>query len=232
MYCSALTAADFPACTKIGSYAFNYCSSLTAISFPACTDLGSRPFAACSNLEVVQFPALSTISINDEFASLPKLKEAVFPICKSIYQNVFLDCSRLSAVSFPELVTITPYNATTSQYGTFRNTALKSVYFPKLQSLGANTFHRCSLLSIASFPSCSFIGGYAFYSCVALESLFLLGSTVATLYNKNAFGSTPMSDSSYLGHFGSIYVPASLVDSYKSAANWSLYSARIAAYSE
>jgi hypothetical protein len=58
-------------------------------------------------------------------------------------------------------------------------------------------------------------------------SLTLTNSSVAKLDDINAFGGTPMSTSSYTGSFGSIYVPASLVDVYKSATNWTKYAARI-----
>jgi hypothetical protein len=57
----------------------------------------------------------------------------------------------------------------------------------------------------------------------------LAGSSVVTLSNVTAFANTPISASSHLGTFGSIYVPASLVDAYKSATNWVTYAARITA---
>ena len=47
-----------------------------------------------------------------------------------------------------------------------------------------------------------------------------------------ASASTPMVNSTYTGSFGSIYVPASLVDSYKASANWSALSDRITAIIE
>ena len=55
---------------------------------------------------------------------------------------------------------------------------------------------------------------------------------IVSLGNKNAFYNTPMSKSTYTGSFGSIYVPASLVNSYKTATNWSTYSARITSIPE
>jgi len=57
---------------------------------------------------------------------------------------------------------------------------------------------------------------------------------VCTLSNINAFGSTPISNytTSTGGVYGSIYVPASLVDSYKTATNWATYSNRITAIVE
>ena len=60
-------------------------------------------------------------------------------------------------------------------------------------------------------------------------SLFIDYSSVAKLSAVNAFANTPMSNSTYTGSFGSIYVPASLVAAYQSATNWATYSARITA---
>lgn len=53
--------------------------------------------------------------------------------------------------------------------------------------------------------------------------------SVVPLGNKSVFATTPMSLSTYTGSFGSIYVPASLVDAYKSATNWATYADRITA---
>ena len=54
-----------------------------------------------------------------------------------------------------------------------------------------------------------------------------MSTTMTTLQNTNAFINTPISNSTYLGYYGSIYVPSSLVDTYKSATNWATYSDRI-----
>jgi hypothetical protein len=60
----------------------------------------------------------------------------------------------------------------------------------------------------------------------------LYHSSVVTLSGAAVFTSTPMSNSTYTGEFGSIYVPASLVDAYKSATNWTTYANRITALPE
>jgi len=55
-----------------------------------------------------------------------------------------------------------------------------------------------------------------------------MGSSVCTLSNVNAFTSTPISNytTSTGGVHGSIYVPASLYDTYIASTNWATYSAR------
>jgi len=54
-----------------------------------------------------------------------------------------------------------------------------------------------------------------------------MGTDVPTLSNSNVFSYTPVVDSSYIGTYGSIYVKSSMLDSFKTATNWSLYSNRM-----
>ena len=55
---------------------------------------------------------------------------------------------------------------------------------------------------------------------------------MVTMQNSNALHSTPFSLSSYLGVFGSIFVPESLVATYKANDTWSWYADRITSYVE
>lgn len=127
---------------------------------------------------------------------------ANFPSATSIGSNAFYSCTNLTTADFSVATTI-----------------------------GSYAFNNCSKLTTADFPAVTSIGSSAFYNCKALESIYFRASTVATL-KANVFINTPMSISTFLGHFGSIYVPASLVDTYKSATNWSAYADRITSYVE
>ncbi len=129
------------------------------------------------------------------------LTEANFPACKIIGDAAFYACLRLTSVSFPACTTI-----------------------------GVNAFNNCTSLTEASFPACRTIGRGAFAGCTRLVSLTLGASSVVSLNNSDAFRSTPIAGySTTAGMYGSIYVPASLVESYKTAAKWSLFSSRITA---
>lgn len=45
--------------------------------------------------------------------------------------------------------------------------------------------------------------------------------------NSNAFSSTPIGGyRTYAGQYGSIYVPTSMLTTYKTASNWSYFSSR------
>jgi len=53
-----------------------------------------------------------------------------------------------------------------------------------------------------------------------------MGSSIPSV-GTTIFSNTPIHLSTYLGYFGSIYVPASLLASYKTATNWATYSNRM-----
>lgn len=117
-------------------------------------------------------------------------------------------------------------------YAFYKCIALTTASFPNVTDIGNSAFYSCSLLPTVNFPKVTSIGTAAFQYCRSLTTAIFLASSVATMVNANAFNSTPMSNSTYTGSFGSIYVPASLVSAYKSATNWSAYAARITSYVE
>lgn len=216
--CSLLTSINCPSCTSIGSNALYNCKSLASASFPVCTSIGSSAFAYCSTLTSANFPACITIWSN-AFYSCKSLTSVDFSSCKTIRSSAFAYCYALASINFPECTTIESI-----AFGYC--SALTSVNFPACTTIGSNAFGYCSTLAVASFSSCNIIYMYAFRNCISLESLYLLSTSVCTLSSTNVFMSTPMSLSTYLGYFGSIYVPSSLLFNYQTAKNWSVYSSR------
>ena len=195
-WCKSLTAVSFPACTTIRSHAFEYCMSLTIASFPACTSMDYYAFWICRSLTTARFPK-----------------------CTYIGDYAFSGCTSLTTVSFPACT----YIGRTA----FDFCPLTTVSFPACTSIANSAFGRCSSLTTASFPKCTYIGSYAFRGCIRLKSLYLTNSSVATLYNSNTFSSTPIGGySTTAGTYGSIYVPASLLASYKVKTNWTYFSSR------
>lgn len=71
------------------------------------------------------------------------------------------------------------------------------------------------------------IGSASFRECGSLSSLVVYSESVPILSNSNAFMLTPIADGT-----GYIYVLDNLVDSYKSATNWSTYAEQIKSISE
>ena len=237
--CSSLTSVSFPVCTSISSYAFAYCSNLTSVSFPACTSIGSYAFWNCVRLTSVSFPVCKSIS-GSAFGYCSNLTNVTFPVCTSIGSSVFYDCSKLTSVSFPACTNIgnyafySCYSLTSVKFPACKNisgsafaycSGLTSVSFPVCTSIGSSAFGYCSNLTSLSFPVCTSISSYAFRGCSKLTSIYLGASTVCTLSNSNAFSLT-----SIWSNKGSIFVPASLFTSYKTASQWSYFSNRIFSY--
>ena len=220
---SSLTTVSFPNATNIGGYAFCSCSSLTTASFPNATNIGSNAFYCCSSLTTASFPNATSIG-SYAFGYCASLTTVSFPNATNIGSNAFYVCSSLTTASFPSATSIGPYAFCSCS-------SLTTVSFPNATSIGNSAFYGCRSLTTASFPSAKSIGNQAFRGCSKLMSLYILASSVATL-GTSVFVATPMSNSTYTGSFGSIYVPASLVSAYQSKANWSAYSNRITSYVE
>ena len=142
-------------------------------------------------------------------------------------------------VDFPNVITINQY-AFTNQY------FITKFNFPKLQTLGERSCMYCKAVTEIVLPEVRTIGQYAFFCNSSnigklkkidlgkvtniaayafqyhssLETLIIRSDSVCTLANTNALSNT---GSRY------IYVPAALVDSYKSATNWSSFKSYIRA---
>ena len=208
--------------TSVGALAFASCTSLATVSFPNVTFIGAFAFSACSNLTSIYFPNVTFIN-NNAFQICSKLASANFPNVTSISGAAFQNCYDLSTISFPNVTSISG-----NAFG--HCSKLTNASLPNALNLGQAAFASCTSLATVRLDNVTSIGNQCFKSCVKLESVYILASSVPTMTGSTVFGSTPMSLSSYLGHFGSIYVPASLVSSYKTARNWSYYADRITSY--
>ena len=93
----------------------------------------------------------------------------------------------------------------------------------KIDVIRGYAFYGYSTLTNVSFPVVTSIDGYALQYCSSLTTIYVgtESDTICTLSNTNAFNNCT--------NLTNIYVPASLVDSYKSATNWSNYASKIKA---
>lgn len=119
------------------------------------------------------------------------------------------------------------------------NSSVRSVSFENVVTLGERVFNVCADLSDVNFPRAEVIEAYAFFRTISLkilrlpscleigasalsssgiETLILGSGKVCALLNTSALNSTPIANKK-----GYIYVPKSLVDSYKTATNWTKY---------
>ena len=242
MQCGSLTYASLPKCTILSTSAFQGCTSLRSIYLPECTSIGYLAFQYCSSI-----PYLDSTN----FGNLQTISSSAFNYCRGIsYVNlskvvtlgysVFMGCYGLLSVNLAMCISV--------PQATFSNcSSLTTVLLPSCSVIGQSAFTNCALLSYISIPNASFISGQAFTNCFALTSIslpkctnmstyifsscsnlmsvYLFGSVVPSIA-QYTFALSPMS-TSVNGVYGSIYVKASMYNSFLANSIWSKYSARI-----
>lgn len=204
---SSLVEAAGQQVSEIYGSAFRSCAGLEGVSFPECTLIGAYAFAYCSNLVDLFVPKINQISA-----------------------YAFAYCRNLPAVSFAEAELIEGMSVFTSC------ASLSLAILPKVHgNLGGGAFMSCSgletvILGNMTSSSLTFSNANAFQSCTKLKSLYLLYTSVVSMgysqYGIDPFKYTPIVNSSYIGEFGSIYIPFSLLSLYQARQYWSAYSAR------
>lgn len=198
----------------VASNAFWDNKNIQIVNLPYATSVGNNAFQNCSSLKQVDLPMCSYIG-NGAFSSCSSLAQVNLPMCSKIDAYVFQRCSSLKQVDLPMCSSIV--------YAIFSGcSSLSQVSLPVCSYIGYNAFNKCSSLTQMSLPMCSKIDDYAFGYCSSLSIITIGYSSVCSLGGSNAFNNTLITPSK-----GSIYVPASLVDSYKSATNWSYFSTQI-----
>ena len=115
----------------------------------------------------------------------------------------------------------------TSQYCLAGRNNLITVELPNVKELQTRACFMCSNLERIELDNIERFYSGVFYGNYALKSVVIRTSTVATLVARDVF-----SNSAIASGTGYIYVPDNLVNSYKSATNWSDYANQIKPISE
>lgn len=110
------------------------------------------------------------------------------------------------------------------RYGLAGCTKLSSVVLPAVQITNANAMLGCSALTKADFSNLQHIQHSTFYGDKKFATLIIRTQAVAKLDATSAFKDTLIASGK-----GYIYVPSALVNSYKTATNWSTYADQIRA---
>ena len=251
--CDALTSINLPLVTSIEQSAFGQCNSLTSVNLPLVEIIGSTAFQNCKSLETVNIPSAISIysyafqkckKLQTITGSLIEtIEQRAFEYCTAltsidlskvteIGQYAFQNCTALTSIDLPSITSIESHafyscksltsvnlpSTTSLKESAFLNcTSLISIDLPSVTSIETSALGSLPLTSI-DLPSVTSIGKYAFSNCNSLETIILRSETMCTLSNTNAFTNTPIANGT-----GYIYVPSALVDTYKTAANWSTY---------
>ena len=166
------------------------------------THIRERAFYKCSNLTLTSLP--NTIT--------------------SIGLYSFAQCEKLPLTSLPESLSIL------SSYAFQNCFKLKITSVPVgVTSISSEVFAGCKeITELTINGAITTISSNAFLKCISLAKIVFPNVTrVPTLSNVSAFKTTPIASGT-----GYIYVPDSLLDSFKSASNWSSYADQIKGVSE
>ena len=137
-----------------------------------------------------------------------------------IGSRALIDRESLENIDFPNVVKVGDM-AVCSCY------SLKKVNLPNCSIFeGEMNFAYCDTLQSIDLPKVERMGYAVFEGCLNLTSVTIRTPFVCISGN-SLFYETPIAEGN-----GYIYVPADLVDSYKSATNWSLYADQIRAIQE
>ena len=196
------------------SSAFDGNKTIQTVNLPYATIVRNYAFRSCTSLTQVSLPMCSYIATY-AFYGCTSLTQVSLPMCSYIGIRAFQSCISLTQVSLP----MCSYIGTSAFY-TCRN--ISQVSLPMCSYIGSNAFWQCYALAQVSLPMCSYIGSNAFRGCGLLSIITLGYSNICSLNASSTFYNTQITSST-----GSIYVPTSLVDSYKSATNWSYFSTQI-----
>lgn len=119
-------------------------------------------------------------------------------------------------------------NCTYLNSSMFSNIAsLQTISVDKGVTIGSSCFSGCYNLSEVFVRNWTYIYNYAFSGCSKLSAFIIASPTSVNNISSSTFYNTPISNSTYLGYYGSIYVPSSYVQSYRRASGWSEYYYRI-----
>lgn len=218
---NGLRSVSFTKLGKVAEYAFSNCSNLVSADFAKATAINAYAFDNCRSLVSINCPLGTTVS-SYAFRNCSNLVNINIPLFTNIAGSCFDGCSSIESIDFSALSNVA--------YASFRNCfSLHSVNIPSVQYIEQLAFYNCSNLSYIKFSGQGgHIDNEVFRGCTNLEAVVITTDILPpTLYNVDAFYETPIANGT-----GYIYVADTLVDSYKTAENWSVYASQIKPLSE
>ena len=221
--CSGLTTFTLPGyVTTLGNSVFANCTGLTKFTIQAeGTTTGTGTFDGCVNLSLIEIPDETYFTAPgwSEYSSLmvftmPELSFRSGLVYGSISELTSSYLTRLGITSNSVISVSLPYCKSIGTKTFLEHHSLKDIYLPRCEYLASSAFYGANYINGFELPVCSYIGNQCFYWCTYSFSYLTLGyDGVCINDGTNTFGQTVA--------LRSIYVPASLVDVYKAAQNWS-----------
>lgn len=195
--------------------------NITSIILPNATEMKTTSFDRCPNLETLILPLLVSPNPNgvDFDSTKMKLETVNFHSLNAYLRSECFDECALKNVD------LYSYKKLDSNETFRRCRSLKEIVFPSVTIVsGSKIFEECTSLRRVDFHSLETISGTNMFISASQNVSLIIRTTsmVVTLSKTNPWYYDP----------SSIYVPDSLVDSYKEATNWSTYANKIKPLSE
>lgn len=156
---------------------------------------------------------------NYAFHSCTSLTDVIVNNVTTMGTYVFYGCTKLANFTAPLLSAVSIF--------VFYNSGLTSLTLPNATSIGMHAVRACKSLTTVDLGACKSLAVTAFEGDTLLTTVIIRTPSVCTMANVNVFQNTPIANGT-----GYIYVNDTLVDSYKSASNWSTYASQIKGLSE
>ena len=196
--CTGLTSIEAPLLEHAtGEALFQGCSALTAVRFPELRATRAGIFDGCTALREMElgswflnlfgdsFPEALYLKLpnktsvdSDDFAGCDWITGLELPAAETVEALAFSDCSSLEKLVLGvEKIDFTDQGSANQFYNFFGSTdssvpnSLTELSFPRLKSVGDNTFAGLSRLRKIDLPQVTEIGKKAFYSCVSLTDV-------------------------------------------------------------
>ena len=212
--------------TQINANAFENCRKLALTKLPSSLErIAAYAFSNCVELPLEEMSEGTTLSGVNVFYNCYKLKLQKLPEKQTSISNYcFYNCKEMPLAKLPSNLT------SIGTYSFYTCAAMTIKEIPSgVTKIETNAFRYCSgLTEITCLGDMKSIAAASFQNCSNLTKFVLTNITGSVnLLNTSAFASTPIADGT-----GYIYVPDDLVDSFKTATNWSTYANQIKGVSE
>lgn len=222
--CTQMISVYAPICEHVGSGAFDTCKNLSDVYLPVCTFIGGDAFGRCS-LVSISLPECLYLGDPIPYSSATPTERGVFgycplesiylPKCEYVGRYAFRACSSLSSVSLP----VCSYISSNAFFNCSSLTG--ELTLPECKYIADEVFYSCNLSKVV-LPKCSYIGYNAFKYNRNMSVIEIGYSGVCEIPDTHIFDVTPIKSGT-----GSIYVPNSLVYSYKQHSVWSYFESQI-----
>lgn len=226
--CRSLTSITANNVSTIGIYAFTGATKLSSFNAPRLTELSSAAFSGCTKLKTFliseSLKASYSCVTDSVFYNCASLETAIdFPNAVTVESDAFYGCTNIPSVNMPKLK-VTKYRS----FGAMKK--ITELNFPDIITWDSYACAQCTALTKVDFGTSIKVIQTQSFSDTALKTLIIRNTTaVPTLSATSAFNNTPIATSTEEGF---IYVPDALVESYKTATNWSTFASKIKPLSE